>query len=219
MKAAHVITGIAILSSSCGVSVNKRTEPAPPQAMENVKTEPVFASKLIYSSYSSPILFSRVSQARKYARDNDFSTSYCFFVDMSMHSGRKRFFIYDLEKNVMVISGLVAHGSCRQSFLTEARFSNTPGCGCTSIGKYKVGAFYNGSYGASFRLHGLDKSNSNAFSRGVVIHGYDCVPNEEIYPRVLCNSLGCPMVSYDFFDKLSNIIKKSDRPILLWIYR
>jgi hypothetical protein len=52
----------------------------------------------------------------------------------------------------------------------------------------------------------------------VVIHGHDCVPDEEIYPRVLCNSFGCVMISNDFFEKLSTIIQKSDKPIVLWVY-
>ncbi len=164
-------------------------------------------------------LAERAVEISNYVQQKGFSSKYCFLVDMSIHSGRNRFFVYDLERQSVVYSALVAHGSCNERFLDRGRFSNLSNSGCSSLGKYKVGAFYNGSYGASFRLHGLDKSNSNAFSRGVVIHGYDCVPNEEIYPRVLCNSLGCPMVSYDFFDAISGIIKKSERPIVLWVYR
>jgi hypothetical protein len=154
-----------------------------------------------------------------YAAENGFSTEYCFLVDMSIPSGRKRFFVYDLEKNSVVYSGLVAHGSCNETFLSHARFSNAPKCGCSSLGKYKVGEFYRGKYGKSFRLYGLDNSNSNAYSRAVVIHGYDCVPDQEIYPMVLCNSLGCVMVSYNFFDRLSHLIEKSQKPIVLWVYQ
>jgi hypothetical protein len=154
-----------------------------------------------------------------YAIENGFSTEYCFLIDMSLPGGRKRFFVYDLAKSFIVYSGLVAHGSCNQTFLPRPRFSNTPGGGCSSLGKYKVGEFYRGQYGKSFRLYGLDNCNSNAYKRAVVIHGYDCVPDEEIYPRVLCNSLGCVMVSYKFFDRLSHIIEKSGKPIILWIYQ
>ena len=161
----------------------------------------------------------RANEIADYAQKKGLSTKYCFLIDMSLHSGRNRFFVYNMEKQSVVYAGLVAHGSCNERFLDRGRFSNVSNSGCSSLGKYKVGAFYNGSYGASFRLHGLDKSNSNAFSRGVVMHAYDCVPNSEIYPRVLCNSLGCPMVSYNFFDKVAKIIDDSNKPILLWIYR
>jgi hypothetical protein len=158
-------------------------------------------------------------QVNNYAAQNGFSTEYCFLVDMSLPSGRKRFFVYNLEKGSIVYSGLVAHGSCNETFLSHPRFSNASKCGCTSLGKYKVGEFYSGKYGKSFRLYGLDNSNSNVYKRAVVIHGYDCVPDEEIYPMVLCNSLGCVMVSYHFFDRLSRIIGQSEKPIVLWVYQ
>jgi len=154
-----------------------------------------------------------------YAIQNDLSTDYCFLVDMSLPSGRNRIFIYDLKKNSMIQAGLVSHGSCNETFLARPRFSNATKSGCSSLGKYKVGEFYKGKYGKSFRLYGLDDCNSNAYKRAVVIHGYDCVPDQEIYPRVLCNSFGCVMVSYKFFDKISRIIGKTEKPIVLWIYQ
>lgn len=64
----------------------------------------------------------------------------------------------------------------------------------------------------------LDSSNSNAFQRTIVLHAYDCVPDEEVYPQPICNSLGCPMVSYKFLEELTSIIAKSRTPILLWIF-
>jgi len=161
----------------------------------------------------------RANEINNYADKNGYSTKYCFLVDMSVSSGRNRFFVYDLEENSVVLSGLVAHGSCNETFLSHPKFSNSSNCGCSSLGKYKVGAMYNGKYGKSYRLYGLENSNSNAFKRGVVIHGYDCVPDEEIYPMVLCNSQGCPMVSYRFFNRLSRIIEQSEKPIVLWVYR
>ena len=159
------------------------------------------------------------NKVNNYALENNMSTDYCFLVDMSLPSGRNRFFIYDLNKNSIVYSGLVSHGSCNETFLARPRFSNEAKSSCSSLGKYKVGEFYRGKYGKSFRLYGLDNCNSNAYKRAVVIHGYDCVPDQEIYPRVLCNSMGCVMVSYKFFDKISRIISKTDKPIVLWVYQ
>jgi len=211
-----------LLGVSCNDAENKKTDEISVDSVSTVKktrnlSPPKKKSREKYRKSMS--LADRAVEIGNYVRQKGFSTKYCFLIDMSLHSGRNRFFVYDLEQQSVVYSALVAHGSCNERFLDRGRFSNLNNSGCSSLGKYKVGAFYNGSYGASVRLHGMDKSNSNAFSRGVVIHGYDCVPNEEIYPRVLCNSLGCPMVSYDFFDTLSKIIGKSERPILLWIYR
>ena len=171
------------------------------------------------SPENTTILNILTKKINNYAIQNDLSTEYCFLVDMSLPSGRNRFFIYDLKKNTIINSGLVSHGSCNETFLAHPRFSNATSSGCSSLGKYKVGEFYKGKYGKSFRLYGLDDCNSNAYKRAVVIHGYDCVPDKEIYPRVLCNSFGCVMVSYNFFDKISRIIGKSEKPIVLWIYQ
>lgn len=168
---------------------------------------------------NSTIINVITSKVNSYALQNDMSTEYCFLVDMSLPSGRNRFFIYDLKKNSIVHAGLVSHGSCNETFIARPRFSNEAKSGCSSLGKYKVGEFYTGKYGKSFRLHGLDNCNSNAYKRAVVIHGYHCVPDQEIYPRVLCNSLGCVMVSYKFFDKISKFIGKAEKPIVLWVYQ
>jgi len=171
------------------------------------------------SPENTTILNILTKKISNYAIQNDLSTEYCFLVDMSLPSGRNRFFIYDLKKNTITNSGLVSHGSCNETFLARPRFSNATSSGCSSLGKFKVGEFYKGKYGKSFRLYGLDDCNSNAYKRAVVIHGYDCVPDKEIYPRVLCNSFGCVMVSYNFFDKISRMISKAEKPIVLWIYQ
>ena len=153
-----------------------------------------------------------------YAQKKGYSTRYCFLLDMRLHSGLKRFFVYDLTNNTVAFSGLVAHGSCDQDFLKEARFSNIPGGRCTSIGMYKVGCRYYGQYGKAYKLHGLQNSNSNAFKRAIVLHSFSCVPEQETYPKPICNSSGCTMVSLAFFKNLSSLIDKSNKPILLLVY-
>jgi hypothetical protein len=159
------------------------------------------------------------SQSRRLkalAKQKGYSAEYGFLIDMSIPSEKKRFFVYDLRKDSVLHAGLVAHGSCNQSFRRTAYFSNTVNTGCSSNGMYKVGYPYKGRFGKSYKLFGLDSSNSNAFDRAIVLHAYDCVPDEEtIVP--LCNSLGCPMISYKFRDTLASIIDHSSKPILLWI--
>jgi L,D-transpeptidase catalytic domain len=164
-------------------------------------------------------LDSRARVLLKYAEKKGYSTHYCFLADMQMHSGLKRFFVYDLSNRKVLFSGLVAHGSCSDvDFLKEASFSNTPGAFCTSAGIYQVGSPYYGNYGKAYRLYGLQNSNSNAFKRAVVLHSYFCVPDEETYPKPICNSSGCPMVSEAFLKRLAPLIEQSDKPVLLWVY-
>lgn len=202
---ASVVMGIAVLFSSCGIFVNKRS----PAAVPTEPARPIYTSPFSY----------RASAARDYALRKGFSTTYCFLVDMSIHSGRKRFFVYDLETNRVIMSGLVSHGSCNGIFLEQAKFSNAPGGNCTSEGKYKIGEKYRGQYGKSYKMYGLESTNSNAYRRAIVLHAYSCIPDEEIYPRVACNSSGCAGVSPAFFEKLSSIIDRSKKPIVLWIYK
>jgi hypothetical protein len=136
---------------------------------------------------------------------------------MSMPSGQNRFFIYDLKKDSLMNSGLVAHGNCFQNWLEGRKYSNVVGCGCTSLGKYKVGIHYTGKFGYSYKLHGLDSSNNNAFERTVVLHSHSCIPESEVADDI-CQSNGCPTVSPNFLEQLKTIINHSKKPVLLWIY-
>jgi hypothetical protein len=206
IRAAYII-GIAVLFASCSIFVNKKSEPS--AAARNETARPIYTSSFT----------NRASAVRSYAMAKDFSTTWCFLVDMSLHSGRKRFFVYDLERDMVIMSGLVSHGSCNETFLDQAKFSNAPGGNCTSQGKYKVGEKYRGQYGKSYKLYGLENTNSNAYTRAIVLHSYSCIPDEEIYPRVACNSSGCAGVSPAFFERLSSIIDRSKKPIVLWIYK
>lgn len=163
-------------------------------------------------------LKAKARESKSFLKQNRFSTHYIFLLDMSLPSGRNRFFIYDLQKDSAVQAGLVAHGSCGTAGLAEPRFSNVPDCGCSSTGRYKIGGAYQGRFGKAFKLFGLDSSNSNAFARAIVLHSYKCVPETEVAPYPICNSLGCPMVSPKFFNRAATIVEASEKPVLLWVY-
>jgi hypothetical protein len=49
-------------------------------------------------------------------------------------------------------------------------FSNSIGSEATSRGAYVTGPWYDGKYGMSVRLSGLDADNSNAYDRAIVMH-------------------------------------------------
>ena len=149
-----------------------------------------------------------------YAVKNKFNTGFCFIINMRMESGSNRFFVYDLSKDSVTDAGLVTHGRCSNG----KKYDNKIGCGCTSLGKYRIGKPYNGTFGLAYKLHGLDSTNSNAFRRYVVLHSHECVPNEEVTPFDICRSEGCPTVSQAFLKKLATKIDTSPKPILLYIY-
>lgn len=137
---------------------------------------------------------------------------------MSLPSGKNRFFVYDLAKDSIVKTSVVAHGSGNSGFSITPKFSNEKESGRTALGKYRIGKSYAGRFGTAYKLYGLDSSNSNAFSRYIVLHSYSCVPEQETYPLPICNSRGCPMVSLSFLKQLENIINRSKEPVLLWIF-
>ena len=136
---------------------------------------------------------------------------------MSLPASHKRFFVYDLANDTIQYSGLVTHGNCNQYWLEGRKYGNEIGCGCTSLGKYRIGNSYNGRGGLACKLFGLDKNNSNAFKRYVVLHSHSCVPEKEVAEEI-CQSNGCPTVAPNFLNQLEPMIKTSVRPIILWIF-
>lgn len=152
-----------------------------------------------------------------YAKGKGCNTGYCFLVDMKVASGKKRFFVYNLQKDSVELAGLVTHGSGKTNS-SDIQFSNTTGSLCTSLGRYKIGNSYTGKFGLAYKLYGMDATNSNALSRFVVLHSHDCVPNAETDPFPICESWGCPTVAPAFLKLLATYIDAADKPILLSIY-
>ena len=159
----------------------------------------------------------KATLAKDYIAEHGFDAKYCFLVDMRLPSGKNRFFVYNLDKDSVEIAGLVTHGS-GISNSDALVFSNKPNSNCTSLGKYKIGKSYNGKFGLAYKLYGLDKTNSKAFDRFVVLHAHACVPNYEISPLPICESWGCPTVSQAFLTLLQSYIDEAKKPVMLWIY-
>ena len=92
-------------------------------------------------------------------------------VDFSKPSSDPRFYVVDL-MNGTAESYRVAHGRGSDpdhSGYVE-RFSNNFGSYASSNGTYTTGDYYNGKYGLSMKVRGLDWSNYNAEPRALVIH-------------------------------------------------
>jgi len=159
------------------------------------------------------------NQIRNYISENPgYNSKIAFLIDMSVFSGHNRFFVFDLQKDSIINEGLVAHGKGSDTpYPTPLNFSNTEGSYCTSLGIYKIAESYVGDYGKAYKLYGLDPTNSNAYQRSIVLHKYKSVPDNE-QQKPICLSLGCPMVSYHFFEYLEFIIDNSSKNILLYIY-
>jgi hypothetical protein len=92
-------------------------------------------------------------------------------ADFAQPSSTPRLHFVDLESGTLR-SFLVAHGrgSDPEGDGWLKMFSNTIGSAATSRGAYVTGPWYDGKYGMSVRLSGLDADNSNAYDRAIVMH-------------------------------------------------
>ena len=163
-------------------------------------------------------------EALQYCKAHHFNEDYYFLIDMSIHPGKNRFFVYDFKKNTITDKNLVTHGSCDKfeenpNQWEKAKFDNRTDSHCSMKGKFKIGKRDYSSWGINVKywLHGLEKSNANAENRVVVLHSWDAVSDKEVYPQVSPLSWGCPAVSNAFMKKLDVKLKEAKKPVLLWI--
>lgn len=129
-------------------------------------------------------------------------------ADFGLPSYLPRLHFANLEAGT-VRSYLVAHGrgSDPQHEGLLRYFSNTPGSKATSRGAYLSYEWYQGKYGTSLRLGGLDHDNSNALYRAIVMHPA-AYAAPSMLPRFgkLGRSEGClAMAPQDFSQALAQL--------------
>jgi hypothetical protein len=165
------------------------------------------------------VLTEKLWEADDYCWDNGLNTEVGIFIDLGMNSGFYRCWVIGYSDGVIRHQGLVAHGSGKSNWLPTGtrQYSNDKGSLLSSLGKYKTGQSYKGEYGLAYRLYGLEASNSNAFSRAIVLHAHRAIPDVQS-TKALFQSWGCPSVSLAFLTKISRIINQSDKPLLVWIF-
>ena len=167
----------------------------------------------------------KAEEALSFCKAKDYNTDFCILIDMKIHSGKYRMFIYDFNSKNVVRKALCAHGcgkGDKKSTGAQPLFSNTEGSLLTSLGKYKTGIRSYSQYGINvhYKMHGLESTNSNAFKRIIVLHSHSPVPSMEIYPLHLPMgwSFGCPVTDNDTMTYLDTQLKDTQKPVLLWIY-
>jgi hypothetical protein len=146
-------------------------------------------------------------------------------INLTTHSTEQRMFMLNMSTG-SVARYLVSHGSGGDSnhdgYVDKNGLSNTPDSKMSSKGAYLTIGEYDGKYGRSVRLIGLEFSNSNAFARDIVMHPADYVSPEaiddneqSIGKRVLGRSAGCPAIDYEHRDEILDTIANGS---LLYIY-
>lgn len=188
---------------------------SPPSSHEN-STETNDVTKSIHS---------KATEALAFCKENNMHTEYCILIDMNIHSGKNRFFVYNFNTDSIVDQGLVSHGCGDKpwgmDFSKEnPAFSNTPDSHLSSLGKYKIGkrGYSNWGIHINYKLHGLEKLNSNAYKRFIVLHSWAAMPTEEIFPTGAPEGWGCPALSDEFMKRIDKRLHKNNQPVLLWIF-
>jgi hypothetical protein len=188
------------------------------EAKNNVPAPIILSHHPIKNHPNSGIrLAAMAAELKHLAKGEGYNRRYCFLIDFKIPSGKNRFFVYDMEKDSVLVSGLVTHGSGSDVAGKAVIFSNEAGSNASSLGIYAVGDSYQGRFGLAYKLHGLNATNSRAFERFVVLHAHSCVPSAEVAPETICVSLGCPTVAPDFLERLRNYLNEGK--LLMRIYQ
>lgn len=168
----------------------------------------------------------RAYSLKEYAIRRNYDTSHCFLVDYSIPSGRPRFFIWNFATDKIEYSDYCMHGPGKGSTAQVPVFSNEKGSNCSSLGRFVVKKnCYGNSLGEkrSRLILGLDKTNSNACARGLMIHDSHYLDKCSLLPtdNIPLNGgacSGCVTITTDGFRKAKSIIEESSKEILLYTY-
>lgn len=128
-------------------------------------------------------------------------------IDFKLPSTEKRMWIIDLDKAKVLFNELVSHGKNSGNLYAES-FSNELNSLASSLGFYLTGEVYEGKYGRSLRLDGLEEGyNNRARERAVVLHGADYASQAVVDAQGrLGRSYGCPAVPFENKDAIIDAI-------------
>ncbi|MCB9549456.1 MAG: murein L,D-transpeptidase catalytic domain family protein [Myxococcales bacterium] len=120
-------------------------------------------------------------------------------TDFSLHSSEPRAWMFDLATGDLLWHLHIAHGDGSADPAdpgTAVRFSNVPESHQSSLGLLRAAEAYEGDYGHSFRLDGLEPGyNDNVRRRDIVVH--PSAGSRDTYVAEhgqVLNSWGCPAI-------------------------
>ncbi|MEK2643722.1 murein L,D-transpeptidase catalytic domain family protein [Bdellovibrio sp. BCCA] len=232
MKLVHTVTSALILFSSLAAQAAPATaitkkilsQGVPVQAYEKlVKFMDEFQGRSFnqdtYTCEGRDASSVKPCEEEKRTRSNKTVTlnspTYVAIVDFGSPSSQRRFYLINL-KTGDVNKYYVSHGLGSGSTDIPTKFSNIKDSKQTSLGMYLTGEVYQGHYGNTLRMYGLERSNDEAYNRDIVLHGAWYVGEDFInstnertgqkYGR-LGVSWGCPAVSRAIADKIIPLLK------------
>ena len=214
MKKVLIFFSMLLLASNNFAEENLMTENITEnsqQPIEQKKQKIVIDVKSVYDSLNikNKIDYSIFQKAYLgYVQISHKNPGVLIIIDYTKPSNEERFYVLDLNKKKLVYSTRVAH-SKNSGLEIPLEFSDDPNSYQSSLGFFVTLGEYNGAYGYSLRLKGLEENiNANAEDRAIVIHGGDIVEDEYIKKFGFAGrSLGCPVLPYSLTRQIIDFIK------------
>lgn len=151
----------------------------------------------------------KVTELTSYCNSHGYNANYGILVDYGRTILSRRFYLVDLKTGDVVMRSLCGHGCGNGSSILKVELSNVPGSHCSSPGHYRIGLkrkMYSRD-AMAFELDGLDKTNSNARSRSILLHESEWLISH-----------GCVTLRPDRFKKVAEILQSQLKNVIMWIY-
>ena len=126
----------------------------------------IFAYLFIGTPSDSSIVEKAIAIQKKYQVSNN---KYVVMVDYSRSILEERLYLVNTQTEKVEMTSVVSH-AWNSGMLFASNFSNEHGSEKSSLGAYLTETTYYGKFGYSLVLKGLDKTNSNAKERLIVVH-------------------------------------------------
>ena len=161
----------------------------------------------------------KIEQAERYCAEHEMCQEVAVLVNLAQSSRCVRLRVVNLAQGSVLMECLVASGRGR-SLKTRLwpQTGDVPDSWLTPVGRCRVGERYEGAFGISYRLDGLDATNANVRSRAIVLHSSEDVPERQFSMLPLWCSRGCVVVSPQSMRRLDEVLS-SHNDVLLWIYK
>lgn len=214
MKKVLIFFSMLLLASNNFAEENLMTENVTENIQQAVEQKPqkiIVDVKSVYDSLNikNKIDYSIFQKAYLgYVQISNKNPGVLIIIDYTKPSNEERFYVLDLNNKKLVYSTRVAH-SKNSGLEIPLEFSDDPNSYQSSLGFFVTLGEYNGAYGYSLRLKGLEENiNANAEDRAIVIHGGDIVEDEYIKKFGFAGrSLGCPVLPHSITREIIDFIK------------
>ena len=188
IEAGAATSALAVISSPLIAAVTERIVPPAP-TVPSVPARP----RVMVDPAVDPRIVARARAAFDRHRSQVVHGDIVGIADFTRASREDRFFLLDTNSG-RVSRHLVSHGRGSDPSHTGflQRFSNAVGSEASSSGAYLTSNYYQGKYGRSMRVRGLDPTNDNAEARAIVVHtAWYAEPNVVEETGRLGRSEGC----------------------------